>query len=49
MENLTIGINSDKILLSKYDLKGSMSRRYIKKDRDDNFKVTRLDTNFIED
>ena len=30
MENLTIGIDPDKSLLAKYDLKGSMSRRYIK-------------------
>lgn len=29
-ENLVIGIDPDKPLLAKYDLKGSMSRRYIK-------------------
>lgn len=47
MENLTVGINPKSVSLTKYDLKGSMSRRYVdaKTDRT----VTRLDTNFLED
>ena len=49
MENLTIGIDPDKALLAKYDLKGSMSRRYIKQEEKDDYKVTRLDTNLMED
>ena len=48
MENLTIGIDPQKDMLAKYDLKGSMSRRYISTKPND-FQTTRLDTNFMED
>jgi 1-phosphatidylinositol-3-phosphate 5-kinase len=44
MENLTLGMNAKNI--SKYDLKGSMSRRYVVTT---NKNVTKLDTNFLED
>lgn len=47
MENLTIGIDPQSKHLLKYDLKGSMSRRYVDiKGKPFN---TRLDTNFLED
>ena len=47
MENLTCGIDPNKMSLMKYDLKGSMSRRYVITNGKTG--VTRLDTNFIED
>lgn len=46
MENLTLGMNPRGLNLSKYDLKGSMSRRYVVVTSKDS---TRLDTNFLED
>lgn len=47
MENLTIGMNPNSLTLTKYDLKGSMSRRYV--DAKNKPTVTKLDTNFLED
>lgn len=47
MENLTVGIDANKASLSKYDLKGSQSRRYV--DTKGKAGVTKLDTNFLED
>lgn len=47
MENLTVGIDANKPSLSKYDLKGSQSRRYV--DTKGKAGVTKLDTNFLED
>lgn len=47
MENLTIGIDPKSKFLSKYDLKGSMSRRYV--DTKGKPDTTKLDTNFLED
>ena len=47
MENLTCGINPKQASLMKYDLKGSMSRRYVITKGDE--QRTRLDTNFLED
>jgi len=53
MENLTVGIDPNKLTLSKYDLKGSQSRRYVVVNKDNETKgkagVTKLDTNFLED
>lgn len=47
MENLTIGLDPKSLDIVRYDLKGSMSRRYVdKKGKPD---ITRLDTNFLED
>jgi 1-phosphatidylinositol-3-phosphate 5-kinase len=46
MENLNLGMDAKSPHMSKYDLKGSMLRRYVvTKDKT----VTKLDTNFIED
>lgn len=47
MENLVCGINPNKPLLDKYDLKGSMLRRYVL--TQGNPTVTKLDTNLLED
>ena len=47
MENLTIGMNPNSLNIGKYDLKGSMSRRYV--DTKNKLTVTKLDTNFLED
>lgn len=47
MENLTCGIDSNKEQLAKYDLKGSMMRRYVLTQGKSN--VTKLDTNFLEE
>jgi len=47
MENLTCGINPKMSSLMKYDLKGSMSRRYVL--TKGNNARTRLDTNLLED
>jgi 1-phosphatidylinositol-3-phosphate 5-kinase len=47
MENLTVGIDSNKPSLHKYDLKGSMLRRYVLTDGKSN--VTKLDSNLLED
>ena len=47
MENLTVGIDPHKATLSKYDLKGSQSRRYV--ETKGKAGVTKLDTNFLED
>jgi 1-phosphatidylinositol-3-phosphate 5-kinase len=46
MENLTMGMNPKSLSLSKYDLKGSLSRRYVVVTSKD---ATKLDTNFLED
>ena len=45
MENLTCGIDANKESLLKYDLKGSMSRRYVITSGKKN--VTKLDTNLL--
>ena len=47
MENLTCGIDANKASLLKYDLKGSMSRRYVITSGKKN--VTKLDTNLLQD
>mmetsp|Transcript_22920 Transcript_22920/g.35276 ORF Transcript_22920/g.35276 Transcript_22920/m.35276 type:complete len:104 (+) Transcript_22920:4937-5248(+) len=47
MENLVLGMDPSNVMISKYDLKGSMSRRYVMAKGKPT--VTRLDTNFLED
>jgi 1-phosphatidylinositol-3-phosphate 5-kinase len=48
MESLTIGMNPKQMTIAKYDLKGSMSNRYVDvKTKGEH--VTKLDTNFLED
>lgn len=47
MENLVLGMDPNSLTISKYDLKGSKSRRYV--DAVNKPLVTKLDTNFLED
>jgi 1-phosphatidylinositol-3-phosphate 5-kinase len=49
MENLSIGLEKSTEQLLKYDLKGSMSNRYVDLKGQPDYKVTKLDTNFLED
>lgn len=48
MESLTIGMNPKATTIAKYDLKGSMSNRYVDLQAKGKH-VTKLDTNFLED
>ena len=47
MENLVLGMDPKSMLISKYDLKGSLSRRYVLTKGKST--VTKLDTNLLED
>ena len=49
MENLSIGLDRKSEFLLKYDLKGSMSNRYVDLKGQPDHKVTKLDTNYLED
>ena len=46
MENLVLGMNPKSSSITRYDLKGSMSRRYVVSKKST---TTKLDTNFLED
>jgi hypothetical protein len=48
MENLTLGMDPKSLSISRYDLKGSVSRRYVIINKEKPLRV-RLDTNFLED
>lgn len=49
MENLNLGMDPNSPHLSKYDLKGSMLRRYVVVKDKKHCTTTKLDTNFLED